>query len=86
MDEPNPNSLAVDRCICFDLSFAELKRIAAAGRLDFEALQRATRCSTNCALCEPYIRLMLATGRTAFSVLAPVEVDRILREARDGRG
>ena len=58
--------MKVDRCVCLSLSFSQLKEVAEKGCLDFEGLQRATRCSTKCRMCEPYVRRMLATGETEF--------------------
>ncbi len=64
----------VDRCLCLGLVFSELKDLAEKRRLHFEELQRATRCSTGCGMCEPYIRLMLQTGETRFPVLSPTDL------------
>lgn len=61
--------MPVTRCICHDLSFEQLKALAADDRLDFEQLQLKTRCGTACGMCEPYVRLMLITGETRFRVL-----------------
>lgn len=61
----------VTHCVCHNLSFSDLRTVAAAENLDFHALQRRTGCATNCGRCEPYIRLMLATGQTRFPVLPP---------------
>lgn len=58
----------VDRCVCSGRTFAEIKRVRDEGGLDFDALRRATGCCEGCALCEPYIRAMLSTGRTRFTL------------------
>ncbi len=59
----------VTHCICHDLSFEELRRIALAERLGLCALKLRTNCCTGCGTCEPYVRLMLKTGRTRLPVL-----------------
>jgi bacterioferritin-associated ferredoxin len=61
--------MPVDRCVCRSLPFESLKAIAAARSLDFDGLKAATGCCTGCSLCEPYVRLMLQTGRTSFQPL-----------------
>lgn len=59
--------MPVDRCICHQISFAEVKRIAdEKGLLSVERLRVEKICSTNCRLCEPYLRQMLKTGETTF--------------------
>jgi len=69
----------VDRCVCLDITFVELKRRSEKEHLDFDALSRATGCCTVCTSCEPYVRLMLRTGQTDFHVLSPNEVVEALR-------
>jgi bacterioferritin-associated ferredoxin len=61
--------MAVDRCVCHEITFAALKRLADTEGLDFDGLRARTRCCTGCGLCEPYVRLMLKDGRTSFPVL-----------------
>lgn len=59
--------MPVDRCICHDISFIEIKQIAKErGFTSLEEIQEARVSSTNCKMCEPYIRAMLKTGKTSF--------------------
>lgn len=63
--------LVVDRCVCAEVTFAALAELATGGpgpSLDLDALRRRTGCCAGCGLCEPYVRLMLRTGRTAFAL------------------
>ncbi len=60
--------MTVRACICHDLSFERLRAIAQSRGLDLQALKDATGCCTSCSLCEPFVRLMLKTGRTEFDV------------------
>lgn len=78
--------MAVDRCVCHDITFAELLRRARDAELTFEELQARTGCATGCALCEPYIRLALATGRSTFPVLDEEGMKRIRRAAERSSG
>ena len=65
--------MRIDRCICFQKTFDELKRAAEAhGASSLEALQAHVVFGQNCRLCHPYVRRMLRTGQTVF--------DRILTE------
>lgn len=68
--------MPVSRCICHDISFAELKKLAEAGARDLEALSRQTGCGTGCGMCIPYIRVMLATGDTDQPVLPDASLRR----------
>jgi bacterioferritin-associated ferredoxin len=63
--DPEP----VDRCVCYDVTFAELKAIVDQEGLDFDALSARTGCCCGCGTCEQYVRLMLTTGKTRFPVL-----------------
>ena len=56
----------VDRCICYNRTFAELKTIALRLGNDLERLSRETGCCDGCGLCRPYIERMLRTGEKTF--------------------
>lgn len=66
----------VDRCVCFNLTFAQLKELARKESLDFEQLKERTQCCANCSMCEPYIRRMLSTGEVVFPLLSGTAADR----------
>ena len=53
------------RCVCFDRTFEEMK---VAGWQSLEDILQETKCGTKCGLCVPYIRRMLDTGETRFSI------------------
>lgn len=62
--------ICVDRCVCFDRSFAELLAVAdATGATTLEALQEETAFGLACRICNPYVRRMLRTRETSFSEL-----------------
>jgi bacterioferritin-associated ferredoxin len=74
--------LHIDRCVCMDCSFEELKQLAAAKKLDLRGLSRATGCGMGCGLCKPYIKVMLASGKTVFTeMLTEADVTREVRDA-----
>lgn len=58
----------VDRCICSDISFEEVKKIGEErGFTGIREFQEEEICAVHCELCRPYLELMLETGRTRFS-------------------
>jgi bacterioferritin-associated ferredoxin len=59
--------MRIDRCICHEVTFAELHRHAQADGATFADLQRDFRCGTGCGLCAPYVRRMLRTGQVVFT-------------------
>lgn len=61
--------LHVERCVCVNVSFAELREASLADGLDAEGLERRFGCCRGCGLCAPYVRRMLRTGETSFDVL-----------------
>jgi len=56
----------VNRCECMNRTFEQLKRYAS-----LEEAMRETRVGTECGGCVPYLKLMFATGETAFAVEDP---------------
>ncbi len=72
--------MGVDRCVCHDVTFAELRELVDAGVTDLEGLARHTGCGTGCGLCVPYIRVMLRTGQTVLPVLSAAEFRALIAE------
>ena len=63
-------SLRIDRCICRDIKFSELWRIAELNDAhDLDSLQKHARFGDNCELCHPYVREMLVSGTVVFQEL-----------------
>jgi bacterioferritin-associated ferredoxin len=85
MSEPNTShgegNRVVRRCICYNLRFEELKQLAQREGLSYEQLSERTGCGTGCGMCEPYVRLVLKTGRTDLPILTTEQVEQILSEA-----
>ena len=74
----------VDRCVCHQITFRELREVAARegiGLGGLDELSRRTGCGTTCTMCRPYIAVMLATGRTELPVMSEEECARVVREA-----
>ena len=60
--------ICIDRCLCFNRTFAELYRLAqASGSESLEALQAQVLFGQKCQLCHPYVQEMLKTGETCFN-------------------
>jgi hypothetical protein len=59
--------MTIDRCYCYDQTFAHLKTVAdETGADSIEALQAHVTFGENCQLCHPYVHCMLDTGQTVF--------------------
>ncbi len=56
----------VNRCECVNKTFEQLKAYD-----NFEDAQSATQCGTECEGCIPYIKLMFASGESAFDIEDP---------------
>ena len=73
--------MKIDRCYCFQQTFAGLKRVAeATGADDVAALQAHAVFGQRCRLCHPYVRRMLRTGETVFREIV-TETDEPARAA-----
>ena len=60
----------VNRCECVHKTFEQLKVYG-----DFETAKAATGCGMECEGCAPYVKLMFASGETAFDLEDPRLVD-----------
>ncbi len=59
--------MRIDRCYCFQQTFATLKAVAEATEArSVAALQTRVVFGERCKLCHPYVRRMLRTGATVF--------------------
>lgn len=59
--------MRIDRCLCFQETFADLRAVAdATGADTVEALQQHAVFGLKCRLCHPYVRRMLRTGAVVF--------------------
>jgi len=57
----------VDRCVCFNITFSEMKEIAAKNKVKtITELKKYIVFGENCKLCIPYVELILKTGETKF--------------------
>ena len=65
--------IRIDRCICHDCTFAEIKTVADRSGLTSPAdLRGIIEFGYDCRLCAPYVDEMLETGNTVFTeLLAP---------------
>lgn len=70
--------MAVSRCICSNITFAELLDIARVSPCDFDELQRRTGCGQGCGTCVPYVLRTLETGVTNHPILSENECLAIL--------
>ncbi len=60
----------VTKCICYDTSFKEMKKIMKENRLTtLEELKEVKTIADNCKLCVPYIMKMIETGETKFEII-----------------
>jgi bacterioferritin-associated ferredoxin len=73
------NLLSVDHCVCHKVTFKsllpivkDLKDCGVVNEQDIlNGICEQASCSSDCGTCEPYIRLMIQTGKTSFSPITP---------------
>lgn len=61
------NDFEIDRCVCFNLRFAELQQKLEGRPSSMDQIARRFGCGSCCGLCRPYIARMLETGETVFN-------------------
>ncbi len=61
----------VTKCVCNNISFEEMKTFAVRNEIQsIEGLVNVLQVATNCRLCVPFIKKMLATGKTKFEIVS----------------
>ena len=69
-DTEGSGKIHVDRCVCFQRTFAEIKEVSQqTGLRTLEELIEPAEFGLSCHTCHPYVRRMLRTGETVFSEL-----------------
>lgn len=63
-----PDSRPVHKCVCENVTFAEL---LASGCATCEEAMERFGCGTWCGSCRPYLKLVFETGEVRFSILMP---------------
>lgn len=78
--------MQIDRCVCYNRRFAELRLVAEqTGAPSVEALQEHVAFGLKCGLCHPYVRRMLSTGETVFTeVIEAGDYRQVTRAASRG--
>jgi bacterioferritin-associated ferredoxin len=78
----------VSRCVCFDVSFEELKKIAEETK-SFTVLELEDHADfgMGCGMCRTYVSFMLLTGKTSFDPSkasgSPYKPDKEEEESKD---
>lgn len=75
--------MAVDRCTCTGVTFAQVKLFAEETGATFQEVLQRTNCGETCGLCVPYMRIVLLTGMIDLPVLTPDEYRRLLAQHSD---
>lgn len=70
-DSADALNFPVDRCVCADVTFSVMKSHVDRHGGNLESLRARFACGRGCAMCVPYLRAMLATGRVRFMVNDP---------------
>lgn len=74
--------MQVTRCICHNVSFAQLWVLSQNGTLTLDELSAKTACCTGCGLCKDYVQLMLLTGITIFPPMHPNTMAALIARSR----
>ena len=70
--------IRVNRCICFDRKFEDLKSVAEREGVEtVDELQEHVTFGINCGLCRPYVARMLKTGQTLFTDVITEEQNEV---------
>lgn len=60
--------MEIVKCICYDTTFEEMKKIMEENNLTtIDELRKFKTIAANCKLCVPYIKRMIETGQVKFN-------------------
>jgi bacterioferritin-associated ferredoxin len=68
--------LVIDRCVCFDLRFSDLKKKLDERPASMDQIARRYGCGSCCGICRPYIERMLESGETVFTEVLHADSDK----------
>lgn len=74
------SAVAVDRCVCHQVSFARLIELASRHGYSLEMLIEYTRCGTGCGACLPYIEQALESGIADLPIHNVVATHRLISD------
>ena len=80
LDRPT-SRVRVERCVCFNQPFTGLLELAREEGLNQDELGERTGCCTGCGMCRPYVRVVLATGRTSIPLMNGRDLKAIAEQA-----
>lgn len=66
----------VSSCICHNVAFTEIRRLAREG-LSLKQISERTRCCTSCGMCRPYVYVVYTTGATTLPLISSSQGERI---------
>lgn len=68
-DKLMPDDLPIRACLCYKLTFSEIKTLAEENSWrTVPEITAALGCGSGCGLCRPYLQKMLETGETSFAL------------------
>ncbi|MEM1165102.1 MAG: (2Fe-2S)-binding protein [Planctomycetota bacterium] len=73
--------MPVTRCVCHEVPFTEVVRLAREEGLGLDEIGERTGCGEGCGSCRPYARLAIATGKTRLPVLSADQLARAIERA-----
>ena len=63
------------------MPFDHIRDLLAQG-LALPQIVEQTRCGTGCGLCQPYLQIVAATGRTRLPIMSPAQIAAVLAAAK----
>jgi bacterioferritin-associated ferredoxin len=76
--------MPVNRCVCRDVPFEHVVRLAREEAMSFEAISQRTGCGTGCGMCVLYAKVAIRTGRASLPPMSDAELRRLLDEPSTG--
>lgn len=74
--------MPVNRCVCHDITFAEILRLTRDQDLSIDQIADKTAATTGCGTCLPYIKLALALRKDELPVMSPTQLQEAIEQTK----
>lgn len=74
--------MPVSRCVCKNVSFAQLIELHERTGADFDTLAKDTGCGSACGMCADYAKAAIVTKRASLPVSTPAQLMLIVKRAQ----
>lgn len=77
--------MSVDRCVCRNVTFAQLIALHERTGREFDDLAKETMIGDGCGICVPYAKAAIVTGKPKLPACGPGQLALLIKRAQAAR-